>query len=137
MKKLSRYLLIVFILVLPQKILACLCEGNVLTIKQATKEYTLIFSGRVVRMDSVRKQGDSKQYTLVFKFVPNAIWRGAQSDTITVPFDRLSNCARHFETGKTYIIYTHPNHSPNICERAIEVGIDEETQRLDKRFKNH
>jgi len=101
---------------------ACSCE-NQSTPADALQNSDAVFSGKVISIAELNK-GDfrSSSDPLIIKFEADTVWKGPDTQTITV-FTAASSasCGFEFQEGKSYLVYANGDYSSldvSLCSRT-------------------
>ena len=127
-------LVISLLLLIVDKAKSCSCSANTNDIKTQVIWHNLIFSGKLVSVKVTdRAENGYIVSDRIYKFLPGKFWRGVQADTVIIKQEN-SFCSPQLKLGNTYVIYARQNQRLSTCSRLTEIGIEHETQRLDKLF---
>jgi hypothetical protein len=97
---------------MPKRAYACLCSQGY-PVAASKSNADAIFMGTAVRVaEGAATVGPTREKFKEFTFEVTTIWKGAAQPEINVRV-YSSDCAYHFESGKTYLVYAQQLPSPD------------------------
>ena len=117
-----KYTVLIIITLSSINLLACKCHPR--NLEENIQENGLIFSGKVIKIDS-------QYYTIDI----TDIWKGNLNDTITI-IHRHTTCSIPLELSKEYLLFLEDISSEiSICSRSIELKFSQDIDHLNELLK--